>query len=168
MNPKANMDVLVTRLFNTWIGSTTIQGLKNAISLDEKGMACVEIDDGLFVNFQAQSSPPVLTMYVLAGALPLENRAFLMQDMLEANLLWASTAGATLSLHRPSFNDEPEVVTAQALPVHKGTAAREVNDVFENVCLVALDWRARLENRGRWTEQADMPSMALLVNEPLP
>jgi hypothetical protein len=48
----------------------------------------------------------VLALYVLAGALPLENCAFLMQDVLEANLPWTA-AGAALSLHHFSIKDAP-------------------------------------------------------------
>lgn len=162
------MDDLIAALFNTWLGLSRIQGNQKAITLDHRGMAAVEIDHGLVVNFQAQSSPPVLTLYVLVGALPLENRAFLMQDMLEANLLWAATAGATLSLHRPSPNDDPEVVVAQAVPVHKGTASRELSDVFNNICLVSLDWRACLENRGQWTAPATTPSITAITPDLLP
>ena len=63
----------------------------------------------------------MLALYVLAGALPLENCAFLMQDVLEANLP-STAAGAALSLHHFSIKDAPEVVVAQAMPVHRDTS----------------------------------------------
>ena len=149
------MDMLITKLFDSWITQLTIQDNKTSITLDQNNTAALEINHGLIVNFQAQSSPPVLTLYVLVGVLPPENRAFLMENMLEANLLWAATAGATLSLHRSSYNNEPQLVVAQAIPVHKGTAIRQLSDVFNNICLVALDWRARIENGAQWTVPAD-------------
>jgi hypothetical protein len=97
---------------------------------------------------------------VLVGVLPPENRAFLMENMLEANLLWAATAGATLSLHRSSSRNERELVVAQAIPIHKGTATRQLSDVFNNICLVALDWRARIENGAQWTAPAARETVA--------
>lgn len=160
------MDILITRLFDSWITQLTIHDNKTSITLDQNNMAALEIDHGLIVNFQAQSSPPVLTLYVLVGVLPPENRAFLMENMLEANLLWAATAGATLSLHRSSSKNEPELVVAQTIPVHKGTATRQLSDVFNNICLVALDWRARIENGAQWTAPADS-EMPALVNPDL-
>jgi hypothetical protein len=145
------MDTLITNLFNDWISQL---GVDN-VALDQAGMAALEIERGIIVNFQAQSSPPVLTLFALAGRVPEAHRAPLMRDMLEANLLWARTGGATLSLQNDAANGALDVVVAQAITVHKGSARTELQRAFDNLCLVALDWQARLDHPEPWFGSSD-------------
>ncbi len=60
--------------------------------------------------------------------------------------MWLGTNGATLSLQRTAEGAAADVVIAQAITVHQGTAYPELKRVFDNICLVALDWKVRLEN----------------------
>ena len=141
------MDLLVTQLFEEWVRRRGIQGAV----LDADGMAAFEIDQGLVVNIQARSSPPALTLFTLAAQLPselpAEQRCIVLEDVLEANLLWQATAGATLSLRSSALEEGRDLVVAQELTVHKGSAVTELDRIFDNLCLVSLDWKTRIENR---------------------
>lgn len=136
------MDRLVTQLFNTWSLRVGVDGAE----LDYSGMAAFEIEQGIIVNFQAQSSPPALTLFAVVSSLPAGAPAGLLRDMLEANLLWGDTGGATLSLQPGEDDGAFDVVVAQKMAVHKGTAVTELERMFDNICLVALDWKVKIEH----------------------
>ncbi len=140
------MNRLVTDLFNAWVHETEIEGGAGAFSLDANGMAALEIDQGIVVNFQAHSSPPLLVLFALVGPLPKPDIHSLAEELLEANLMWLGTNGATLSVQRIADGATADVVVAQSITVSQGTAFTELKRVFDNICLVALDWKARLEN----------------------
>lgn len=139
------MNRMMTDLFDAWAGQAGIEG-GAAFGLNTDGMAALEIDQGIVVNFQARSSPPLLVLFALVGPLPDINRTALVEELLEANLMWMATNGATLSLQRAADGAAADVVIAQTIAVHQGTAFTELQRVFDNLCLVALDWKARLEN----------------------
>jgi hypothetical protein len=140
------MNRLVTDLFNAWIHETRIEGGAGAFFLNADGMAALEIDQGIVVNFQAHSFPPLLVLFALVGPLPRPDLHLLAEELLEANLMWLGTNGATLSVQRIADGATADVVIAQSITVHQGTAFTELKRVFDNICLVALDWKARLEN----------------------
>jgi hypothetical protein len=145
------MDRLITDLFDTWVSHLRIEGGATAFGLNADGMAALEVDQGIIVNFQARSSPPLLVLFALVGPLPQANRCALAEELLEANLLWLNTNGATLSLQRDADGATPDVVLAQSITIHPGTAFTELQRVFDNICLVALDWKVRLENAQHWS-----------------
>ena len=60
--------------------------------------------------------------------------------------MWLGTNGATLSVQHIADGATADVVVAQSITVSQGTAFTELKRVFDNICLVALDWKARLEN----------------------
>jgi hypothetical protein len=144
------MDQRITDLFNTWVSQSRIEGGMAAFRLNADGMAALEIDQNIMVNFQARSSPPLLILFALVGALPQAQRSVLAEELLEANLMWFNTNGATLSLQRDADSNTTHVVVAQPITVHAGTAITELQRVFDNICLVALDWKARLESAQHW------------------
>jgi len=150
------MDRLVTQLFNAWSLRVGVDGA----ALDYSGMAAFEIGQGIIVNFQAQLSPPVLTLFAVVASLPAGAPAGLLRDMLEANLLWGDTGGATLSLQQDEDNGAFDVVVAQKMAVHKGTAVTELERMFDNICLVALDWKVKIEQDVRDAATPDPGSVA--------
>jgi len=134
-------------------------------------MAAFAIDQGIVINFQAHASPPMLTLFAIVAALPplaAEERCLMLEDLLAANLLWRATAGATLSLL--SLPDEPgmHVVAAQSMPVHGASAVSELERIFDNLCLVSLDWKTRVENRMALSERGkvDLASPEQLIAHP--
>lgn len=162
------MDLTVTDLFSAWATQRGMEG----IVLDSEGMAAFAIDQGIVINFQAHASPPMLTLFALVASLPsqlpADQRCIMLEDILEANLLWRATAGATLSLL--SLADEPgmHVVAAQSMPVHGASAVSELERIFDNLCLVSLDWKTRVENRMALSERGkvDLASPEQLIAHP--
>lgn len=140
------MDRLITDLFDSWLGQINIEGGAAAVGLNADGMAALEIDQGIVINFQARSSPPLLVLFALVAPLPQLNRNAFAEELLEQNLMWQGTNGATLSLQRSADGTTADVVVAQSITVHEGTALTQLERAFNNICLVALDWKARLEN----------------------
>lgn len=89
-----------------------------------------------------------------------------MAEMLEANLLWYATDGATLPMQRGAVPGSFDVVLAQPINVHKGTAVTELQRVFDNMCLVALDWKTRLDNPQDHAEATSWPGVAPVTGFP--
>ena len=142
------MNRTITDLLDAWVGRMNIEGGAGAFSLNAQGMAALEIDKGIVINFQAHSSPPLLVLFALVAPLPqpYHQRNALAEELLEQNLLWLGTNGATFSLQRSADGTTADVVLAQSITVHQGTAWTELQRVFDNICLVALDWKTRLES----------------------
>jgi hypothetical protein len=60
------------------------------------------LDDTLEINITPNSESGVLVLHHLVGILPQENRQDILEQLLEANLFWAGTKGATISIERRS------------------------------------------------------------------
>ena len=151
------MDLTVTNLFCTWAAQRGMEG----ITLDPEGMAAFEIDQGIVINFQAHASSPMLTLFAIVAALPTlaaEERCLMLEDMLAANLLWRATAGATLALQHLPDVPGMQVVVARNMPIHGTSMVSELDRIFDNLCLVSLDWKTRIENRLALSERGQYRS----------
>lgn len=83
----------------------------NQLQLDADGGCALELDQRMVVSFQYRETDNALWLYTDLGVVPQRSLA-LYEKLLQANLFWQQTAGATLSL---SADEPPHAVLAYPL-----------------------------------------------------
>lgn len=123
-----------------------------ALKLDESGGCALEFNERITVSFQYREPENELWMYAILGHIP-EGRPELYEKLLQANLFWRHTFGATLSL---SGDAPPKVVLARPLHV---TSLDElsISNAVEIFLNTAIEWQARLVD----TEMENVTSVGL-------
>lgn len=106
--------------------------------LDESG-CCALSFDGIVVNFEADEDSLKLFLYADVGEAPAGLPEALYRRLLEANLLWRGTGGATLSLDTAA----QRFVLAHGLPVDHTSEADFLATVETFVNIVEA-WRKRI------------------------
>lgn len=139
------MHAIARTLFDSWVTERRIEGGSSAIALDQGGMAALQVDDEIVINFMSQPEARRLVLYAIIGALPMQMEAAIMRDMLQANLLWAGTGGATLSLQHDPEGGLSEMVLAVAVDLSPHTTVDQLDRAFDLMCSAAVGWKARLE-----------------------
>lgn len=110
------------------------------LSFDPYGGCALELDQRMIISLQCHESGDELWLYTDLGPVPGRSLA-LHEKLLQANLFWQQTSGATLSL---SGDTPPHAVLARALhwmPMDEASLVAAV----ENFVNTAEDWQARLE-----------------------
>ena len=73
------------------------------LEFDPEDDTCTLVLDNTFeIHITPNSESGVLILHHLVGILPLENRQDILEQLLEANLFWSGTKGATISIERRS------------------------------------------------------------------
>lgn len=109
------------------------------LELDASGSCALEFDQRLMVNFQYRPQEQEFWLYCDLGAPVLGTQVY--EDLLQANLFWRTTAGATLSL---TSDHPPRAVLAQRY----GTASlecRQLVQLLEKFLHAAQDWAEVLQ-----------------------
>lgn len=81
------------------------------LQMDADGGCALELDQRMVVSLQYRETDDELWLYADLGPVPRRSPAFY-EKLLQANLFWQQTSGATLSL---SGDQPPHVVLAHAL-----------------------------------------------------
>ena len=120
-----------------------LAGLPQPLRFDEHGCARLVFDAQLGIDFERNADAGVIQMYSVLAPLPAEGREALFQQLLEANLFGADTAGATLAIDR----EMAEVVLCRSVAAD-GMAAAAFVQLVEQFTSAAEDWKARLAAAG--------------------
>ena len=73
------------------------------LAFDEEDDTCtLVLDDTIEINITLHTEEEILVLHHLIGILPQENRQEVVEELLESNLFWSGTRGATLSIERSS------------------------------------------------------------------
>ena len=73
------------------------------LEFDEEDDTCTLIlDNTLEINITLNMEGETLILHHLVGIVPQENRQEILEQLLEANLFWSGTKGATISIERRS------------------------------------------------------------------
>ncbi len=83
----------------------------NQLQMDADGGCALELDQRMLVSLQYRETDDELWLYADLGPVPRRSPAFY-ERLLQANLFWQQTSGATLSL---SGDQPPHAVLARAL-----------------------------------------------------
>ena len=110
-----------------------------ALKLDESGGCALEFNERITVSLQYREPESQLWMYAILGHIP-EGRPELYAKLLQANLFWRHTFGATMSL---SGDEPPNVVLAR--PLHLTSLdEHSLSNAVELFLNTATDWQTRL------------------------
>lgn len=67
---------------------------------DDDDTCGLRLDEKMLVSLTLNQEQETIILHHLMGTLPIENRAELVEQLLEANLFWAGGNGATISMER--------------------------------------------------------------------
>lgn len=97
------------------------------LQFDEEDDTCtLALDGTIDINITPHGEEETLILHHVVGTLPPENRQEILEQLLEANLFWAGTKGATISIERRSgsifimrsltlYSSNGELLTGEAL-----------------------------------------------------
>lgn len=132
---------------------TILESLGNVLGLaqlefDNEDDTCMLLLDGkLEIAITLNEESNELIIHHQIGTLPESNRYDIVEQLLEANLFWAGTRGATISMERTSG----VVIIAQAIGLHdsNGTllTGEDLGTVIVNLAEVATHWAKLLSER---------------------
>ena len=127
------------------------------LALDE-AHCCTLAFDSVVVTFELDESSDQLFLYASLGPIPAAgSRVF--EELLEGNLLWKDTGGATLSLDRQG----------DRVMLHQGVPAERLSEVAFNAAVerfvnVAEVWTQRVsEGAAQPREEAGAPPLSAFV-----
>lgn len=129
------------------------------LTLDPNGLSTLLFDDTLMLHLQLNEMTGKLMLFSTIGMIPEQGREAFYADMLQANLFWQQTGGATLALEKS---------TQAAVLVYEYSLAGLDQAGFQGLIKqfidVVEDWQGRLhaastENRPELaTEDPSTPS----------
>ena len=115
------------------------------LQMDADGGCALELDRRMTISLQHREAENELWLYADLGPTPQRTPAFY-EQMLQANLFWRLTLGATLSL---SGDEPPHLVLARPLPwMHLGLAG--LIAAVDTFVKTVEDWQATLEEAKDW------------------
>ena len=121
-----------------------VLGIEN-LELDEEDNSCLlQIDGRLEIHITFNDDRDELIIHHRVGKLPEEGRCDVVEQLLEANLFWAGTQGATLSIER----ETGDVFLARALNPN-GLDGAALGAAVVAIADVADYWRTLLETGRR-------------------
>lgn len=130
------------------------------LQMDADGGCALELDQRMVVSLQYRETDDELWLYADLGPLPQRSPAFY-EKLLQANLFWQQTSGATLSL---SGDQPPHAVLARALhwlPMD-GTRFGAAVETFVNT---VEDWQVQLHQAETAAEvKAEDSAIAPIAN----
>lgn len=139
------------------------QGILESLSLflgiddlkfsEEDETCTLQLDEKVQINITLNATNETLVLHHLMGVLPESNRAEIMEQLLEANLFWSGTNGATISMER----DTSFVIIARALTPYQAEGnlltGEELATAIADLANAATSWRALLENQNITSEE---------------
>jgi len=124
------------------------------LRLDEAGQCRLKID-AVEVNLELQADAAQLVVYAELGRLPEAGHAAIFARLLEANLFWHDTGGATLSIDR----GHQQLLLARAVPLTSDPLA--LSEIIERFVDVAEAWSAWLVEQSQEPGTATPPNVEI-------
>ena len=116
----------------------SVPGLAD-LTLDDRGGFAVSFGDGVVVNVACDEQLEILIFYARLGEVPLDEIESVYPLLLEANVLWAGTSGATLGV----TPGDRSVVLAYQDRIRAIDAAR-FETLLRSIAAMAAFWRERI------------------------
>ena len=114
-------------------------GLSQPLRFDDHGCARLTVGAHLAIGFERDAEAGVIQLYSVLGPLPAQGDAALYQQLLEANLFGADTAGAALAIDGPMR----EIVLCRSVGA-EGMAAAAFVQIVEQFITAAEAWKEHL------------------------
>ncbi len=118
------------------------------LQFSEEDDTCIlQLDDKIQVNITLNAINDTIVLHHLIGTLPQENRGTVVEQLLEANLFWSGTNGATISMER----ETSMVIIARALAIYSSDGKLLTGEILANAIAdlanASNSWRPLLENQ---------------------
>jgi hypothetical protein len=134
-------------------------GIEGLTFADESNTCLFQIDQKRLISLTAREEEEDLVIHTQVGFLPTEERCDIVEQLMEANLFWAGTRGATLSIER----ERGVVIVAQALSRYESSGellkGKTLGTAILDLVDVANYWASILE-RGSETQEENITNMA--------
>jgi hypothetical protein len=134
-------------------------GIEGLTFADESSTCLFQIDKTRLISLTAREEEEDFVIHTQVGFLPMEGRCDIVEQLMEANLFWAGTRGATLSIER----ERGVVMVAQALSRYETNGelltGKTLGIAILDLVDVANHW-ATLVGGGPPTQEADINNMA--------
>lgn len=114
-------------------------GLPQPLRFDPHGCARLTVDNQLAIDFERDTERAVIHVYSVLAVLPAQEKESVYQQLLEANLFGAETAGASLAIDA----NTREIVLCRSVSA-EGTPAAAFVQLVEQFITAAEDWKTRL------------------------
>jgi len=112
-----------------------VLGIEPADPVIQSGTLTVD-DVDVYLDYRDEAFETSVVIYTDLGAVPPEAPATLLRNLLEANLLWAGTGGATIGLHP----ETGQAVLSYAMPFD-GLTGEGLGAALAQFAKVAKFWR---------------------------
>ena len=126
-----------------------ILGLEDLEFHDEDDTCLLELDGKTKIAITLNEERGEIVIHLLVGQLPEENRYDVVEQLLEANLFWAGTRGATLSIER----ERGDVFLTRALSVN-GLDGAALGTAIADLASSAEQWSSLLKQNITSEEEA--------------
>ena len=125
------------------------------LSPDEEGYVCFAVDENLIIHLQYEQELETLRFFTGLGEVSAVNKAAVIEDLLNANVLWRGTGGATLGL-----DSQKDVVTmAYQEPISNISYGR-FEQILEGFLTTAEQWMRRIQGEiGSEPERRDLEGL---------
>ena len=114
---------------------------------EEDDTCILQLDDKTRVNVSLSSENDTIILHSLMGTLPQSDRSEIVEQLLQANLFWSGTNGATISMER----NTGLVIIAQALSLYSSEGTLLTGEALANaiasLASAANQWKKLLENQ---------------------
>ena len=127
-------------------------GLSDLEFDDEDDTCLLQLDGKLEIGITLNEERGEVVIHHRVGKLPEENRYDVMEQLFEANLFWAGTRGATLSIER----ERGDVFLARALNIN-GLDGTVLSAAIADLADIAEYWGTLLE-KGTLPHEDEAPS----------
>ena len=122
-------------------------GLDDLKFSEEDDTCILQLDDKIQVNITLNSTNDTIILHHLIGTLPESNRSKIVEQLLQANLFWSGTNGATISME----SDTGLVIIARALAIYTSDGKLLTGEALANEIAIlanaANSWKPLLENQ---------------------
>ncbi|HOB61174.1 MAG TPA: type III secretion system chaperone [Candidatus Competibacteraceae bacterium] len=135
MSPRENLQSLLN-------GFAHDIGLSE-LPLDANGLGTLLFDDTIMLHLQINETTGTFILFSTIGTVPEQGRESFYADMLQANLFWQQTGGATLALEKSS----QAAVLAYEQPL-EGLDQAGFQGLIKQFLDVVEDWQGRLRDVG--------------------
>lgn len=122
-------------------------GLDDLEFSEEDDTCILQLDDKMRVNISLFLENDTIILHSLMGTLPEVDRSAVVEQLLEANLFWSGTNGATISMERKTGF----VIIAQALSLYPSEGqiltGEDLANFIASLASAANQWKKLLENQ---------------------
>lgn len=106
---------------------------------DEDGYTCISIDDTFVVHLIYESEPEALRLFAELCKAPSDRMGEVMKELLDANVLWRGSGGATLGLD----SGKNVITMAYQEPIGTLSVAR-LEQIIETFIITGENWIKRI------------------------